>query len=108
MAQSGLAAVSCYQTVAAFFHCPRQRPSGCGICRAQITDWKAQGDAQGSLGIGLGACATGNGAAPDATGSVYIRLERGGDMLPLIADGRIADLIGADTLAAIGPCEGSK
>lgn len=76
--------------------------------QAQVAAWQAEGDARGSLGIGLGACAVDTGPAPDASGSVFIRLEQGGAMLPLIADARIVDLIGAAALGAIGPCAGPE
>jgi hypothetical protein len=75
--------------------------------QAEIAVWKAEGDAAGSLGIGIGGCAIGAGPAPDATGSVLIRLAEGGPFLPLIRNGRLADLLGAEVLAAIQPCKGA-
>lgn len=71
----------------------------------QIAAWKRQGEAQGSLGLGLGGCAVGDGPAPDATGSVLIRMAADAPFLPLIRGGRLSDLLGAETLAAIQPCK---
>ena len=76
--------------------------------QAEIADWKREGTARGSLGIGIGGCAVGDGPAPDAVGSVLIRLEAEGPYLPLIRDGSLADLLGRDTLAAIKPCQGAE
>lgn len=76
------------------------------VLQAQIAQWKAEGAAQGSLGLGLGGCATGGGPAPDATGSVLIRLAKDAPFLPLVREGRLSDLLGADVLAAIEPCKG--
>ncbi len=73
----------------------------------QTALWKEEGEARGSFGLGIGGCRIGNGPAPDATGSVLIRLAEGAPFLPLIRDGRLADLIGAGTLAAIRPCQGA-
>jgi hypothetical protein len=75
--------------------------------QAQIATWRTEGEAQGSLGVGLGACAVGNGPAPDAVGSVSIRLEAGGNFMPLIEQARIADLIGAAAMAGIEECGGA-
>ena len=76
--------------------------------QAEIADWKATGAAKGSLGLGIGGCAIGNGPAPDATGSVLIRLREDGPFLPLVAEGRLADLLGPEVLAAIQPCQAAK
>jgi hypothetical protein len=76
--------------------------------QAEIAEWKRAGNAKGSLGLGIGGCAVGDGPAPDATGSVLIRVAEGAPFLPLIADGRLADLLGAQTLAAIKPCQGAE
>ena len=75
--------------------------------QAQIAEWKEEGPARGSLGLGIGGCATGTGPAPDAKGSVFIRLDEGGSFLPLVTDGRLADLLGAEVMAAIEPCKGA-
>jgi hypothetical protein len=72
--------------------------------QTQIAQWKTEGEAEGRLGIGIGGCAIGNGPARDAKGSVLIRLAEDGPFLPLIREGRLADLLGADVLAAIQPC----
>ena len=74
----------------------------------RLAGWKRDGDARGSFGIGLGGCATGDGPAPDATGSVLIRLDADGPFLPLIRDARLADLLGAEVMAAIKPCQGAE
>jgi hypothetical protein len=76
--------------------------------QAEIAAWKAKGEARGTLGLGIGGCAIGDGPAPDATGSVLIRLARTGPILPLIADGRLVDLLGPEVLAAIKPCQGAE
>lgn len=76
--------------------------------QAEIADWKREGAAKGSLGIGLGGCAVDGGPAPDATGSVLIRLAEDGPFLPLVAEGKLSDLLGADVLAAIQPCKGAE
>jgi hypothetical protein len=76
--------------------------------QARIALWKQNGTARGTLGLGIGACLTGDGPAPDATGSVLVRLEPGARFLPLIDDGRLSDILGADTLAAIRPCTGAE
>jgi hypothetical protein len=76
--------------------------------QAEIAKWKQDGNAQGSLGLGVGGCATGTGPAPDATGSVLIRLEDQAAFLPLIDQGKLADLLGAAALAAIKPCNGAE
>ncbi|MGL4238091.1 hypothetical protein [Tabrizicola sp.] len=76
--------------------------------QAEIAAWKREGKARGTLGLGLGGCGVGDGPAPDATGSVLIRMAEDGPFLPLIRDGKLADLLGAEVLAAIQPCEGAE
>lgn len=76
--------------------------------QADIAKWKATGEAKGTLGLGIGGCAIGNGPAPDATGSVMIRLREDGPFLPLVAEGRLADLLGSKVLAAIQPCQAAE
>lgn len=76
--------------------------------QSEIAGWKATGEAKGSLGLGIGGCAVGTGPAPDATGSVLIRLREDGPLLPLVADGRLADLLGPEVLAAIRPCQAAE
>ena len=76
--------------------------------QAEIAAWKREGTAKGQLGLGIGGCAIGEGPAADATGSVLIRLQEGGPFLPLIDDGRLADLLGQDMLAAITPCQAAE
>jgi hypothetical protein len=76
--------------------------------QADIAAWKREGGTTGSLGLGLGGCAVGSGPAPDARGSVLIRLVEDGPFLPLIREGKLADLLGPDVLAAIEPCKGAE
>lgn len=76
--------------------------------QATIAGWKSDGTARGSLGLGIGGCAVGDGPAMDATATVLIRTSGNGPLLPLIADGRLADLLGTDVLAAITPCTGAE
>ena len=76
--------------------------------QAEIAVWKREGPAQGTLGIGLGGCGVDGGPAADAVGSVLIRLVDDGPFLPLIRDGKLADLLGAEVLAAIKPCKGAE
>jgi hypothetical protein len=76
--------------------------------QAEIAGWKRDGTAKGSLGLGLGGCAMGDGPAEDATGSVLIRLQANGPFLPLVADTALSDLLGAEVLAAIQPCKGAE
>lgn len=76
--------------------------------QAEIAEWKRDGAAKGSLGLGIGGCATGEGPAPDATGSVLIRVREDGPFLPLIENGKLADLLGPKVLAAIKPCQAAE
>ena len=76
--------------------------------QADIAEWKREGGAKGSLGLGLGGCAIGVGPAHDAVGTVLIRLVDGGPFLPLIREGKLADLLGPEVLAAIEPCKGAE
>lgn len=76
--------------------------------QAQIAGWTQDGPAKGSFGLGLGGCAIADGPRPDATGSVLIRVAKDGPFLPLVTEGRLADLLGAEVLAAIKPCQGAE
>ena len=76
--------------------------------QGQIAGWKRQGPAKGSLGLGMGACAIGQGPGPDARGTVLIRLEEDGPLLPLVADASLADLLGPEVFSAIKPCKGGE
>jgi hypothetical protein len=76
--------------------------------QAEIARWKQEGDARGTFGLGIGGCGIGAGPLPDARGSVLIRVAEDAPFLPLIADGRLSDLLGAETLAAIKPCQGAE
>lgn len=76
--------------------------------QAEIAVWKREGAAKGSLSLGIGGCAVGAGPATDAVGSVLIRTTEDGPFLPLIRQGRLADLLGPDRLAAIEPCKGAE
>lgn len=81
---------------------------GMRALQAEIAAWKRKGATRGALGIGLGGCAVDGGPAPDAVGSVLIRVQQDGPFLPLITNGRLADLLGPDVLAAIKPCQAAK
>ncbi len=74
----------------------------------QIAQWDRQGAAAATFGMGLGGCAIGDGPSPDARGSVLIRVAEDGPLLPLVAEGRLSDLLGPDVLAAIKPCQGAE
>lgn len=76
--------------------------------QAEIGLWQREGEATGSLSLGIGGCAVGDGPAADAVGSVLIRLAEGGPFLPLIREARLADLLGPGGLAAIEPCNGAE
>ena len=76
--------------------------------QAEISTWKREGKAVGRLGLGISGCALGDGPAPDARGSVLIRLAPAEAFLPLISDGRLADLLGPNALAAIEPCKAAQ
>jgi hypothetical protein len=76
--------------------------------QAEISAWKATGAARGALGLGIGGCAIGDGPAPDASASVLIRVREDGPYLPLIDDGKLSDLLGAEVLAAIQPCQAAE
>jgi hypothetical protein len=74
----------------------------------EIAGWKRTGEASGSLSLGVGGCSLGTGPAPDAVGSVLIRMVTDGPFLPLIREGKLADLLGPKGLAAIEPCNGAE
>ncbi len=76
--------------------------------QAEIAGWKAEGPASGSLSVGIGGCTVGDGPAPDATGAVHIRLTGDARFQPLLRETPLATLLGAEVLAAIGPCTGAK
>ncbi len=78
--------------------------------QGKLAAWKTEApDAtEGSLSVGVGACAEGGGPVPDAAGSVFVRVRADGGWLPLIEKAPLASLIGAETLAAIGPCAGAR
>ncbi len=76
--------------------------------QAEIAGWKATGAAKGALGLGIGGCAIGDGPAPDAVGSVLIRVRKDGPYLPLIESVKLADMLGAKVLAAIQPCQAAE
>jgi hypothetical protein len=76
--------------------------------QVEIAQWKREGAATGSLGLGIGGCKVGAGPAPDAVGSVLIRMADGGPFLPLIREGKLADLLGPEGVAAIQPCKGPE
>ena len=76
--------------------------------QAKIAQWKHEGQARGKLALGIGGCALGDGPAPDAKGSVLIRMAAEGPFLPLIDNGSLADLLGKEVLAAIKPCQSAE
>lgn len=86
----------------------RQEAERMRALQAEVAGWSREGAARGSLGMGLGGCAIGAGPAPDATGSVLIRVREDGPFLPLVAEGRLADLLGPEVLAAIKPCQAAE
>jgi hypothetical protein len=59
-----------------------------------IRHWKEVDGAKttGSLSVALGGCTLGNGPAPDARASVYLRASEEGGFFPVLANARIADL----------------
>lgn len=73
-----------------------------------IAGWDRDGTARGALRLGIGGCAAGAGPAPDATATVLIRTSDKGLLMPLIDDGRLADILGTEALAAITPCNGAE
>ncbi|WP_284163953.1 hypothetical protein [Frigidibacter sp. SD6-1] len=72
--------------------------------QAKVLNLRQSGPAPGSLSVSLGACATGSGPAPDATGSLGLRLRADAPMAPVIDEAPLVDLLGPENLAAIGPC----
>ena len=86
----------------------RQEAERMRALQAEVAGWSREGAAQGALGMALGGCAIGAGPASDATGSVLIRVRKDGPFLPLVAEGRLADLLGPEVLAAIKPCQGAE
>lgn len=62
----------------------------------------------GQRGIGIRGCAIGDGPAPEARGSVLLRVAADGPFLPLVADGRLSDLLGPEVLRAIKPCQAAE
>lgn len=76
--------------------------------QTEIATWEQEGKARGSLGLGVDGCALGDGPAPDATGSVLIRLGPDTTFVPLVADTRLVDLLGPKAFAAIQPCNGAE
>lgn len=76
--------------------------------QAEIAVWKREGSARGQFGLGIGGCAIGDAPAPDARGSVLIRVDRDAAFLPLVADGRLSDLLGPEVLRAIKPCQAAE
>lgn len=76
--------------------------------QAGISKWKREGEAKGSLSLGIGGCTVDKGPAQDAVGSVLIRLAPDQPFLPLIRDGRLSQLLGPEHMAGLGPCQGSE
>ena len=76
--------------------------------QAEIAGWEQDGTAQASLGLGVDGYALGAGPAPDATGSLLIRLKPEAHFLSLIEEGKLVDFLGPKALAAIKPCNGAE
>lgn len=76
--------------------------------QAEIAGWKRNGAAKGQLGLGIDGCAIGAGPGPEARGSVLIRVAADDPFLPLVADGRLSDLLGPEVLRAIKPCQAAQ
>ena len=77
----------------------------------KVKAWKAAGlssKGSGSIGIGLDACTTGAAPAPDARVSAYIRTAPGAAFLPLIEKAQLIQLLGAELLAQLKPCDGPR
>jgi hypothetical protein len=61
-----------------------------------------------SIGIGLDGCTTGQGPAPDARVSIYIRTEAKGAFYPLIDKANLSQLLGPVLMAQLKPCAGPR
>jgi hypothetical protein len=72
--------------------------------QARVLELRQSGEVRGQLSVSLGACATGTGPAPDAAGSLGLKLRADAPMAPVIEDAPLATLLGPERLAAIGPC----
>jgi len=72
--------------------------------QTRVLDLRRVGPAPGSLSVSLGACATGSGPAPDAAGSLGLKLRADAPIAPVISEAPLAELLGPANLAAIGPC----
>lgn len=78
--------------------------------QAEAAGWKAETPppkGRASIGLALDACTVGAGPARDARGSAYIRMQTGGEFLPLIKDANLRELLGPKLFDAIAPCDGA-
>ena len=77
--------------------------------QAEAASWKSETPppkGSASIGLGVDACKTGAGPAPDARSSAYIRLAADGAFLPLIRPVPLRSVIGQAAFDAIAPCDG--
>jgi hypothetical protein len=65
--------------------------------QAKAITWEAEDPvaSSGSFGVGVTACSTGDGPAPDARFSLAIRTEVDGSFMPLIRNALVSDVLGA-------------
>ncbi|MFN4192710.1 MAG: hypothetical protein ACK4FR_07190 [Tabrizicola sp.] len=76
--------------------------------QADIAGWQRSGAARGQFGLGIDGCAVGVGPVADARASVLIRVAKDGPFLPLVAEGRLSELLGPEVLRAIKPCQAAE
>lgn len=80
--------------------------------QATVRQWKAElpdeDQTKGSFAVGVAGCTKGNGPAPDATASIYIRTQDSGRFLPLLRDANLREFMGDAVFATLGPCDGAK
>jgi hypothetical protein len=84
---------------------PRMRAT-----QARIAAWDSDGaaKAKGSFGVGLNACALGDGPSDSAVASLLIRTEAGAPFEPLVRGARLREVLGQQVFDAILPCEGAR
>jgi len=58
----------------------------------------------GGLSVRVGPCLVGDGPAPNARGSLRVRLDESGNFYPLITNGPLSKVLGADDLSKIPAC----
>lgn len=74
--------------------------------QATALRWKTEaGDATaGSLSVNLAPCRIGDGPSPDARVSVGLRLQEGGQFLPLVRNGPLSAVASAAQISDMGIC----